>query len=322
VQAVRVPWSSASFLVYLGGFTILAGLGSLLSVQADDYGSGAFAGWALLVFLLVTLLALIARTQGRLVTAGVLALSSVGAFVVLLGAILNWFGWLAPISDSPFGGFRLSHLFLELSVVAAAAVALRIFRFPLLVLVLAAGCWFFVTDLLSGGGDGSGAVTIVVGLAFLAAAVAVDRVSRVFGFWLHVASGLTLGGGILWFLHHGDGQWLTVAAVGLLYIWLGDGLLRSSWVVLGAWGALQAAAHFAIEWAHAIPPALFVAFYLFPFAFIEAFGADIGSPDGGQPATHEWAAPLTFVVAGGLLIAIGLVIARRRSTAIPAAELL
>ena len=44
MSAIRVPWSSASFLVYLGGLTLFAALGSLLAVQADDYGSGGFVG--------------------------------------------------------------------------------------------------------------------------------------------------------------------------------------------------------------------------------------------------------------------------------------
>ena len=52
----------------------------------------------------------------------------------------------------PFRGFRFWLLVLELATVVAAAVALRRFRFPLLVFVVAAAIWFFVVDLISGGG--------------------------------------------------------------------------------------------------------------------------------------------------------------------------
>jgi hypothetical protein len=38
VRAVRVPWSSASFLVYLGGLTILGAVGSLLNAQRTSMG--------------------------------------------------------------------------------------------------------------------------------------------------------------------------------------------------------------------------------------------------------------------------------------------
>jgi hypothetical protein len=247
VSAIRVPWSSASFLVYLGGLTLFASLASLLVAQADDYGSGGFVSWALLVFLATEACALFALVNGRRVTAGLLALSAVAAWVVLLGALLDWFGWLAH-TNSPFAGFHLSHLFLELALVFAAAAALAVFRFPLLVFPLAAGTWFFVTDLISGGGDWSAVVTVIVGLMLLSWAVAVDRGStRPYAFWLHVVAGLTFGGGLLWLFHKGDWDWILIGLVALLYIWIGDRLVRSSWVVLGAWALLQTTAHFAAK---------------------------------------------------------------------------
>jgi len=264
VQAFRVPWSSASFLTYLGGLTILGAVGSLLNAQADEYGSAGLAGWALLVFLAVTVLALAARGRGHRVTAGLLAVSSVASFVVLLGALLDWFGWLASLRESPFHGFRVSVLFLELAAVAAL-VAMRVFEFPLLMLVVVAGSWLFVTDLISNGGDWSAVVTVLVGLALLAAAVAMDfGETRPYGFWLHVAAGLAIGGGLLWFFHDGDWDWILVAIAGLLYVAVGDRLVRSSWVVLGAWGILQTAAHFAAKWSADILAFSLGAFYLFP----------------------------------------------------------
>ena len=319
MSAVRVPWSSASFLVYLGGLTLFAALASLLAVQADDYGSGGFVGWALLVFLATETFALLALAYGHRITAGLLALSALAAWMVLLGAILDWFGWLAD-TNSPFAGFHVSHLFLELSLVFAAGIALAVFRFPLLMLPLAAGIWFFLTDLLSGGGDWSAVLSILVGLMLLSWAVAADRGSRSpNAFWLHVVAGLTIGGGLLWLFHHGDWDWILIGLAALLYIWIGDRLLRSSWVVLGAWGFLQATAHFAVDWANSLSPAFFVVFYLFPFTLLDAIG-DEGSPT--EPTAHPWAASLTFLAAAMLLMGLGLVIARRRRGTIPGAELL
>jgi hypothetical protein len=314
VSAIRVPWSGASFLVYLGGLTLFASLSSLLEVQAGDYGSGGFVGWALLVFLATSLFALIARVYGHRVTAGLLALSAVAAWVLFLGALLDWFGWLAH-TDSPFAGFHVSHLFLELTLVFTAAAALAVFRFPLLVFPLAAGTWFFVTDLLSGGGDWSAVLSILVGLMLLSWAVAVDRGStRPYAFWLHVVSGLTIGGGLLWLFHEGDWDWALIGIVALLYIWIGDRLARSSWVVLGAWGLLQTTAHFAAKWS---AEALGAFFYLFPFVLIDSFG---NTPFGQD--THPWAAALSFAGLAVVFILIGLLLARRRRTAIPGAELL
>ena len=160
-------WSGASFLAYLGGLTILAAVGSLLRAEAGQHGSAGLVGWALLVFLGVTGFALVARASGHRVTAGLLALSSVVSFVVLLGALLDWFGWFASVRGSPFEGFRVSVLFLELAVVLAALAALLVF-------VAAAGTWLFVADLLSNGGDWTAVVTLLTGLALLATAVVVD----------------------------------------------------------------------------------------------------------------------------------------------------
>ncbi len=313
MSAIRVPWSSASFLVYVGGLTLFASLASLLVAQADDYGSGGFVSWALLVFLATEACALFALVNGRRVTAGLLALSAVAAWVVLLGALLDWFGWLAH-TNSPFAGFHVSHLFLELALVFAAAAALAVFRFPLLVFPLAAGTWFFVTDVLSGGSDWAAVLSILVGLMLLSLAVAVDRGStRPYGFWLHVVAGLTIGGGLLWLFHKGDWDWILIGLVALLYIWIGDRLVRSSWVVLGAW-ALQTTAHFAAKWS---AEALGAFFYLFPFLLVDAFGNTSFGRD-----THPWAAALSFAGIAVVFILIGLLLARRRRTAIPGADVL
>jgi hypothetical protein len=318
VRAVRVPWSSASFLVYLGGLTILGAVGSLLNAQADQHGSAGLAGWALLVFLAVTVLALGVRGRGHRVTAGLLALSSVASFVVLLGALLDWFGWLASLSESPFQGFRVSVLVLDLAVVVAALVALRVFGFPLLVFVVAAGSWLFVTDLFSSGGDWSVVVTLLVGLALLPAAVSVDfGDARPYGFWLHVAAGLTVGGGLLWFFHDGDWDSILVAIAGLLYIAVGDRLVRSSWVVLGAWGILQTAAHFAAKWSSDVYAFSLSAFYLFPFVLADAF-----DESGDARANHPWAVALVFAVTGALFVLIALAIVSRRREAVSGADVL
>ena len=203
MTAVRVPWSSASFLVYLGGLTILASTLALISVQSDEHGAAGLVLWAALIFIVLAGAAEAARNRNHLVTGGLLAVSSVAAFVIFVGAIFDWFGWLPDTNDDAvfFNGFHFWLLVLELIAVAAAAVALKRFRFPLFVLVLAGAIWLFVFDLLSNGGGWAAIVTIAVGLAFLLAGMAMDGPSRPFGFWLHVASGLAIGGGLLWFFH-------------------------------------------------------------------------------------------------------------------------
>ena len=317
MNAVRAPWSHASFLAYFGGITLLLAMLSFLAVEGQEHGAGAFVGWAVLVFAILAALAFGQRRSGRLVTAGLYALSAVAAFVVFLGALFDWLGWLPDIHHtSAFRGFRFWLLVLELAAVVAAVVAFRIFRFPLLVLAAAGSAWFFVTDLISGGGDWSAIVTIAYGLAVLAAARAVDAGgSRVYGFWLHVVAGLTIGGGLLWFFHEGDWDWVAIGVAALIYIALGDRLLRSSWVVIAAYGLLQVTTHFAEKWADvAFLAFLPFGFFLFPFALTSYSEVD-------EPKHHMWAAPLAYAILGLALIVVGQVLASRRRGTIPAAEL-
>jgi hypothetical protein len=311
---IRVPWSSASFLAYLGGFTILVAAETLLNVQADDHGAAGFTLWATLVFAALAAVALAARNRGHYVIAGLLALTSVLAFAVVVGSLLNWFGWL-DVRDVGFEGFHFWKLVLVLLTVVAAAVALRVFRFPLLVFVVAATAWYFATDLISNGGNWSAIVTIAAGVVLLLSALAADaEATDVKGFWLHVVSGLTIGGGLLWFFHTGDVDWILVGLAGLAYIALGDLLARTSWVVLGAWGMLQATGHFADKWSGS-GEGIFRVFYLFPFAF--SFDGDYSD----RPE-RRWIGPLIFVALAVVFFAIALALARRRRDTIAGAELI
>ena len=312
----RMPWSGASFLAYLGGFTILFATGALLGVLAGDRGAGGFVLLALLVLAVSLVLAFGALLTGHRVTAGLFALTAVVSVVVFAGSLLNWFGWLDN-PDFALSGFDLARFFLELLAVVASAFALAVFRFPLFVLFLAASIYFLVADLISNGGDWTAILSILIGLVFLAAAVGIDLgESSYYGLWLHLVAGLVIGGGLLWFFHDGDVDFILVAVIALAYMAIGDGLARSSWIVLGAWGLLQTAEHFAAKWS-SVGDILFffLPFPLFPFqqpSFDET----------GSPSAHEWAGPLVFVAAGLLFMAVALFLARRRRDNVPTAGLL
>jgi hypothetical protein len=246
VEIVEPRWAGWSFLLYAGGLTILGATLAALSTVSDDHGHAALAGWALVLFAASAAVALLLRRDAQHpVAAGIAAVIAVSLFTVFVGSLLSWAGWLDD-GDALFRGFDLARLTLFLAALVAALVALRAFRFPLLVQVAASSGWLFVTDLLSGGGNWSATVSFLVGLAFLAVAVALDTGDHhPYAFWLHVAAGLAIGGSLVWFLHDGDFEWALIAVGGLLYVALADRFLRSSWAVLGAVGILMSAAHFA-----------------------------------------------------------------------------
>jgi hypothetical protein len=307
--AVTQPrWASASFLLYAGGIIVLVAAAQSLQQLADDYGSGAFVGWAVLDLVLLSALALAFRAAGRWIAAGVFALSAVAVWGVFVGALEAWFGWLPKVLH-PFRGFHVSLLLLALLVLLAALVALRVFRFPLIVVVVAAAGWYFATDLVSSGGNWSAVVTLLVGLAFYAAALSVDGgPARPYAFWLHVAAGLTVGGALLFFWHRSDTNWALVAVASLVYVALAVMTRRSSYAVLGAYGLYLAAIHFAGEWSGRSTELLpYLPFYLlFPLT-----GGLYYEESGGR----EWAFPLTFAFLGFLLVALGLLLERREARA-------
>jgi hypothetical protein len=315
VPVIRVPWSGAAFLAYAGGFTLLSGGLSLLGVQADEHGDAGLVLWSALVYGVFAALAYTALKTGHRVIAGLLAVATVAAFAVLIGALFAWFGWWQDEFD-PLFKFRFSFLGFELLTVLASLVAWRIFRFPLLIFLLAFSTWFFVTDLISNGGDWSAIVTVLIGVGLFAAAGAADAgESPITGFWLHVASALAVGGGLLWFFHDGDLDWIIVGLAGLAYIAIGDKLARSSWIVIGAWGLLLTATHFADKWSDVVGGGLFP-FYLLLFPFY-IFAGDFGARD-----EHQWAGPLIYAGLGLFFFGLALLLARRRRAQTPGAELI
>jgi hypothetical protein len=289
VEAILPRWASWTFLLYAGGLTILGAALAALSRLADEHGNAAFVGYGLLFFVAAAAVAVILRRDGgHPIAAGIAAVIAVALFASFVGALFTWAGWL---DDSPaFHGFDLARLALTLLTLAAALVALSLFRFPLLVLVVVLTTWFFVTDLLSGGGNWSATVTFLVGIVFLAVAASLDTGSRhPYAFWLHVGAGLTIGGSLVYFLHDGDFEWALIAIGGLLYVALAANFARSSWAVLGAIGILLSAAHYATGDS---------AVSLVPFV-----GLDSGS--------NGLRGPIVFAVAGFVLMLLGGLLARR-----------
>lgn len=291
MDIVQPRWATWTFLLYAGGFTILGAALGWLSYFSSTTGNAGYVAWALLVFAALAAVAERFKRTGHPITAGLFAFAAAAAFVGLVGALWTWFGWLSYGSASSFGGFHLSRLLGELLWVVAVCVALVRFRFPLLVAQLTLSVWLIVTDLISGGGDWSAIVTLLVGLCFLGVALLLDLgVTRPFGFWFHVAAGLLIGGSLIFLMHAGTVEWLLIAVASVAYVGLAGIFGRSSWAVLGAWGLLLAAAGLTRDWTAIHVP---------------LFGPS-GTGDRG------WVPPLVFGCAGVVLLVLGLAAARRR----------
>ncbi|MGH3051061.1 MAG: hypothetical protein ACRDLK_12970 [Gaiellaceae bacterium] len=281
-------WTTSSFLVYAGGFVVLLSALGALGYLSSRYGDAAYAGWAALFFALLSGIADGHRHRHRWTTAGIFAFAAVVAWGVFVGALWAWFGWLhASTAAAPFAGFSLARLSLEALVVAAAWSYRRRYGFPLLRSISAVVGWYFVADLVSGGGTWTAIVTVLVGLLYLAAGSGSDDPSS---FWLHLVGGVLVGGSVLDWLHSGDWEWALVAVLALGYVGIATATNRSSWAVLAAIGLLAAATHFAVEWTRVPVPV-------------------IGGTGGGAP--RLWVPSLVFAFTGFLLVSLGLRSRRR-----------
>ena len=245
---VRKPrWSSASYLLYLGAFTILSAAAGAYAYLSSQYGDGAFVGWSLLMLAILCVFAGALRRRGPWIAGGLFASLSVSAFGTFVGALFTWWGWGGESgTGSPFDGWHWVAWLLILIVLAASLTALRAYRFPLLVLTIALLAWFLATDIVSGGGSWSAVVTLFVGVVYFFVALGVNRV---YGFWMHVASGLLVGGALIYWWHSSTADWWLVVVASVVFIAIGIGVSRSSWAVIGSLGLLAAAVHFSIDWA-------------------------------------------------------------------------
>lgn len=289
MEIVKPTWSSASFLLYAGaGIALVAGL-SLV----DELASGA-AGrflWALLALAVAAGLALAFERQQWRIAAGLLAFCAVLLFALAVAELERWLGWHPNAS-----GFTFSKLLLLVLVLVAALAALRRFRFPLLTGVVASVAWLLVESFFnSSGGNWVASISIVFGLLLLGVALLVDTGSRPYGFWLHVAAGLVVAGALLWFWHSTSLDWIWIALVALVFVAAGAQWERSSWAVLGALLGFASATHFIDEWSRSFSVVVY------------AVGSDRSAPG--------WARPLGYVLLGGVFLALGLVLDRRRRSA-------
>jgi hypothetical protein len=288
-DALKPRWTSASYLLYVGGLTVLLAAMYSLGYLSRSYGKAAYVFWALLIVVVLKVIALFFRRKGRWMTAGLFAFATVIAYAVLIGALENWFGWL-PHSFSFLGGFHVWLFVLELLTIVAALASIAFYRFPLISSIVAVVGWLFIADVLSNGGNWGAVVTLLVGLFYLLVGMGLDHTSRkAYGFWFQVVSGLLIGGSLLYFWHSGDTGWWLVFVVGLVYIGVARGTSRSSWAVLGSFGIFAAAVHFGEKWARTT---------------ISVLGASATSQ-------REWVPPIVLAAVGFLFVLLGLRIERR-----------
>jgi hypothetical protein len=299
VSVPKPTWTSASFLLYVGGLTVLISAGASLGYLAAQYGKGALTAWALLLLSVLFLVALMLRRRGAWMAAGLFAFATVAMWAAFLGVLFTWWGWNANAGSNAFDGWNWTLWFLLLLVIAAASAALRAFRFPLLFVYILSSVYFLVTDVISGGGNWSAIVTLFIGLVYLFVGMSVDRGPKSpYGFWWHLSAGFLVGGALLYWWHSSEADFALLATASVLFILLAGVTWRSSWAVFGVIGFFAAATHWTIEWVAT--------------GFV-SLGSD-----------RSWVPLVVFAVVGFFFVLLGLYLDRRhrgrgRAAPLPAA---
>jgi hypothetical protein len=306
-------WTSATFLVYAGGLTVLLGGVAALAYLAANYGSGAEAGWAFLILVVLYVIAHALRARQRPIAAGIFAFAAVIAWAVFLVYLFQWWGWNGV--HGAFKHWSWSREALWLLILAAAWDDRRRFGFPFIRVISAIVGWLFVIDSITSGGNFTAAVTLLVGLAYLGWG-SIQRTPS--SFWLHLVGGLLIGGAILYWAHTSDGDYALVSVVAFLFVLVAYMTKRSSWAVLGTIGFFAATTHYLVG----SPTTLVGGFF------------GVGSSSGhctataaktvctaGSSAVSPWSPALAFGLLGFFLVLLGLLGRRRMdATLTPAPE--
>jgi hypothetical protein len=302
-------WTSATFLVYTGGLTVL--LGGLLALQylRNQYGSGAKAAWALLILVILYGIAHALRVRERPIAAGIFAFASViawGAFVILL---FRWWGWNGV--DASIKHWSWSRTLAILLILAAAWDDRRRFKFPFIRLISAVLGWILVLDLLPAGGNWSAAWALIVGLAYLLVGTISGEPSA---FWLHLVGGALIGGAILDWAHTSDGDYALVLIVALAYVAIAYATKRSSWAVLGTIGFFIATIHYVVGSPTALAEGVFGIGSVGGGSCTAGPGGTVCTQTAGPTAISPWSPALALGLLGFWLVLLGL-LGRRRTAA-------
>jgi hypothetical protein len=304
-REIKPVWTSATFLVYAGGLTVLLGGLAALGYLAANYGPGAETGWALLILVILYGIAHGLRVRKRPIAAGIFAFASVIAWGALVVFAFEWFGWNGV--NAGLSHWSWARTLAILLILAAARDDRRRFNFPFIEVISAVLFFVLVLDLLPARGNWTAVWALIVGVLYLLAGLVRNEPSA---FWLHLVGGALIGGAVIHWAHTSDGDYAVVSIVAFLFVLTAYATKRSSWAVLGTIGFYIATIHYIVG----SPTALAEGFF-----GVGSGQSCISTATGGQtctslggPSINPWSPALAFGLLGFFLVALGL-LGRRRT---------
>jgi hypothetical protein len=198
---------------YMGALVVISAMGLFSTLAFSKMGGPALTATALVYAVLFTAAGHYLwevrqlRTPGGLLIAIAVSMIPLAVYGIQdsYGA-WSQFGKPGTVRDF-YVWVKGSWVFMELAAIAGALIALRFYRFPFIVFIMAFALWFLSMDVVPwitgspspvGNWETSRRVSIGFGLAVIAAAMVVNIRQRSgdFAFWLYLFGVMTFWGGI------------------------------------------------------------------------------------------------------------------------------
>lgn len=205
----RPRFDLVHLLWYAGALIVMAAMGLFSTEAWSRFGGFALTSIAVLYAVCFTLAGTyLWQRRGLRTPGGLLITVAVTMAPLAVYGVQDAFGWWSHGDPGTYRDFfrwiKSSWLFMDLAAIIAAAVALRFYRFPFIVMPLAIALWFMSMDLapwLIGESwadwEKRKALSVGFGIAVLAVAWFVDlRARGDFAFWLHLFGLMTFWGGL------------------------------------------------------------------------------------------------------------------------------
>ena len=185
------------------------------------------------------------RTPGGLLIAIAVSMAPLAVFGIqdALG-LYSKFGKPGTVRDFYFW-IKGSWVFMEFAAITAGTVALRFYRFPFIVMIIALALWFMSMDIVPwitgaefGNWETARKVSVWFGLGVLIAAVIVSARQRTgdFAFWLYLFGLITFWGGITASSYGTPVDKALYCAMNVAFLFLAAFLGRKAFAVFGTIG--------------------------------------------------------------------------------------
>jgi hypothetical protein len=266
-------FDAAHMLWYAGALIVIGAMGLFSTLAFSQMGGSALTLTAIVYAAAFTLAGHNLWHKRNLKTPGGLLITIAVTMAPLaiygIQEELGWwgkFGKPGTVQDF-YTWIKGSWVFMEIGAVAAGVIALRFFRFPFIVAVIAVALWFMSMDIVPWiAGDAKPSwelkrqVSVWFGLAVLAVAWIVDYRGRDtdFAFWLHLFGLMAFWGGITATESSNEFGKAMYCLLNVVLLLLSIILVRRAYALFGALGVTAYLGHLA--------DVVFKNSLLFPFA--------------------------------------------------------